>query len=132
MHTIKLSSLWSKKNYLKLLCNNMSVSAIFMDLSKVFDTPLRFFAKSFLHNYLNKRLQRTNISCDYSLWKEISSGITQRSIFVPPLFNICINDILFFAKEAYLSYYADENALYSVQKNHIVNQSIFKKKFTYL
>ena len=54
------------------------------------------------------------------------------SILGPLLFNIYINDILFFVDEVFLSNYADENALYYVQKNHILNQSILKKNFMYL
>ena len=34
--------------------------------------------------------------------------------------------------KAFLSNYADDTALYSVQKNHILNQHIFKKNFMYL
>ena len=59
-----------------------SVSAIFMDLSKAFDTlnhdlliakleAYGFSAKSlsYIHSYLNKRLQNTNVNCDFSLRK---------------------------------------------------------------
>ena len=44
-------------------------------------------------------------------------------------FNKYINDIFFFIDQAFLSNYADHTALYSVQKNHIPNQSILKKNF---
>ena len=48
------------------------------------------------------------------------------------LFNMYINGIFFFVYEAFLNNYADDAALYSVQKNHILNQSILKKNFVYL
>ena len=57
-----------------------SFSAIFMDLSKAFDTlnhdlliakleAYGFFAKSlsYIHGYLNKHLQKTNANCGFSL-----------------------------------------------------------------
>ena len=64
-------------------------------------------------------MQKTNVSCGFSLWKEKLSGVPQYSIY--------INDILFFLDKAFLSNYADDTALYFVQKNHIFNQSILKK-----
>ena len=45
---------------------------------------------------------------------------------------IYISDIFFLVDEAFLSNYAYDSALYSIQKNHILNQSILKKKFMYL
>ena len=42
---------------------------------------------------------------------------------------IYINDIFFFVHEAFLSNYVDTTALYSVQKNYNLNQSIPKKNF---
>ena len=42
------------------------------------------------------------------------------------------NDIFCCVDEAFLSNYAVDAALYSVQKNHILNQSILKKTFMYL
>ena len=59
-----------------------------MDLSKAFDTlnhdlltakleAYSFSAKSlsYIHSYVNKRLQKTNVTCDFNLWKEIFSGV---------------------------------------------------------
>ena len=64
--------------------------------------------------------------------KEIFSGVPQGSILGPLFFNIYIYDTFFSVDEAFLSSYADDTALYYVQQNHILNQSILKKNFIYL
>ena len=66
-------------------------------LLKMLETFNGFSAKSlsYIHSYLNKRLQKTNVNCDFSLWKEIFSGVPQGSILGLLLFNIHINDIFF-------------------------------------
>ena len=82
-------------NFKEALDKGNSVIAIFMDLSKAFDilnhdlllTKLeayRLFANSFsyIHSYLTKRLQKTNVSSNFSLWKEIFSRIPQVSILI--------------------------------------------------
>ena len=55
-----------------------------------------------------------------------------KNIFLVRFYSIYINDVFFFLDEAFLSNYADDTALYSVQKNHILNQSILQKNFMYL
>ena len=112
------------ENFKEALDNGNSVSAIFMDLSKVFDIlnhdlltakleAYGFSAKSLssIHSYLNKRLQKINVNCDFSLWKEISSGVPQGSILDPFLFNKYINEIFFFVDESFLSNYVDDTGL---------------------
>ena len=111
-----------------------------MGLSKAFDTlnhdlliskldAYGFFAKSlsYIHSYLNKRLQKTNVSCDCSLLREIFSGVSERSILDPLSFNIYINDILFFVDEAFLRNYADDTAIYSIQKNTSLTNLFLRK-----
>ena len=119
------------EKFKEVLGKGNSVSVIFMDLSKAFDTlnhdlliskldAYGFFAKtlSYIHSYLNKRLQKTNVNCDCSLLKEIFSGVSEGSILNPLSFNIYINDIFLFVDEAFLSNNADDTALYSIQKTH--------------
>ena len=137
------------ENFTEALDKGKSLSTIFMDLSKAFDTlnhhlliakleAYGFSAKSlsYIHSYLNKRLQKTNVNCDFSIWKETFSRVAQGSMLGPLLFNkyiyIYINEIFFFVDDAFLSNYADTTALYSVQKTHIFNQSALNKNFTYL
>ena len=133
------------ENFKEALDRVTSVSTIFMNLSKAFDIlnhdlliakleAYGFSAKSLscIHSYLNKRLQKTIVNCDFSLRKEIFSGVPQGSILGPLLFNVYINDIFFFVDVVFLSNYADDTALYSAQKTHILNQSVLKKNFMYL
>ena len=77
LHNILYGKCWKTK---EALDKDNSFSAIFMDLSKAFDTlnhdllvvkleAYGFSAKSFsyIHSDLNKRLQKTNVNCDFSL-----------------------------------------------------------------
>ena len=109
-----------------------SVNAIFMDLSKAFDTlnhdlliaklAYGFSAKSlsYIHGYLNKQLQKTNVNCHFSIWKEIFSGIPQKiyslsNVLYTLLLNVYMKDIFFFADVAFLSNDTDDIALYSIR-----------------
>ena len=141
-HNTQHSLLKMLESFKEALDKGNSVSAIFMDLSKAFDTLNHdlLIAKleaygfsvnslSYIHSYLNKRLQKTNVNKNYSLWKEIFTGVPQGPILGPLLFNIYINDISLFVDEAFLSNYADDTVLYSIYKNHISNQSVLKQNF---
>ena len=103
------------------------VAALFMDLSKAFDTlnhglllakleayGFSNFALKLMESYLTKRYQRTKIDKEYSPWSEIISGVPQGSILGPLLFNIFLNDIFLFLEKCYLSNYADDNTLYAI------------------
>ena len=76
------------------------VFAIFMDLSKVFDTLNHnlLIAKlgaygfernslSFMKSYLNDRQQRIRVNNNFNSWEKIIAGVPQGSILGPLLFN---------------------------------------------
>ena len=106
------------------------VGAVFMDLSKAFDTinhelliaKLEAYGFStnallFMLSYLKNRSQRISINSSFSTWEEIIAGVPQGSILGHLLVNIFLNDIFYFEKRAFLSNYADENDLYAFCSN---------------
>mgnify|MGYP001792265277 CR=1 FL=1 len=106
------------------------IGAIFMDLSKAFDTlnhnlliaKLEAYGFSmdslvFIKDYLSNRFQRCKIGDHISEWRKIKTGVPQGSILGPLLFNIFINDIFKFVHRSCICNYADDNTLYSFGKN---------------
>ena len=119
-----------------------SVGAIFMDMSKAFDTLhhdlliAKLEADDFSENslnyiqcYLRNRLQRTNVNNNVSLWKDIFAYVPQGSILGSLMFNIHINDIFLFPDNACLSNYVDDTTLYSIGEYHNINRNILNKIF---
>ena len=53
----------------------------------------------------------------YSNWYEILRGIRQGSILGPLLFNMFINNIFFFTEKSGICNFADDNTLYSCDRN---------------
>ena len=70
-----------------------------------------------IYNYLSNRKQRVKINSVYSIWKDISYGVPQGSILGPLLFNIHLCYLFYFLENTDIPSYADDNTLYSVQKN---------------
>ena len=105
------------------------VGAVFMDLSKAFDTinhdlliaKLEAYGFStnallFMLSYPKSRSQRVSINSSFSTWEEIIAGVPQGSI-LGPLLNIFLNDIFYFENRAFISNYADDNVLYAFGSN---------------
>ena len=106
--------------------------AILTDLSKAFDSlnHTLLIAKLaaygfddpsllFIQSYLDQRKQRTKIKYSYSSWNDVKTGVPQGSILGPLLFNIFINDIFLFIDESKIANYADDNTLYTVDRDAI-------------
>ena len=101
-----------------------------MDLSKAFDTTnhdlmlakLKAYgfsndALNLIHSYLKNRKQKVQINNKFSLERNVIAGVPQGSIDGPLLFNLFINDIVFFIQYSVLSNYSDDNNLFAIGKN---------------
>ena len=86
-----------------------SVGAIFMDLSKAFDTlnhdlilvklEAYGFSKNslnYIQSYLRSRLERTNVNNSFSLWKNIFAGVSQGSVLGTLMFSTILTTYYFF------------------------------------
>ena len=62
------------------------------------------------------RKQRTQINNNFSSEKSVIAGVPQGSINGPLLFNLSINDPIFFVT-TFLSNYTDDNSLYNTCKD---------------
>ena len=95
-----------------------------MDLSKAYDCLLLDILLdklsaygmstddvSLLESYLSNRKQQIKINSTLSSWSDIQKGAPQGSILGRLIFNVFINDILYFVKKGTLYNYANDSAL---------------------
>ena len=112
----------------RALDENTKIGAIFVGLSKSFDTlnhrllPAKLKAYDLqppalkqMENYLIGRFQRIKVSNSYSSWSEIIAGVLQGSILRPMLFNIFSNDLFLYLEETFSSNYTDDNTLHLIR-----------------
>ena len=106
------------------------VGTILMGISKAYDClshdlliakleayGLDVGSLNFLLDYLSLRKYRTKVGSSYSKWSEICRGIPQGSILGPLMFNIFLNNILFFVEKSGICNFAGDNTVYSCRKD---------------
>ena len=119
------------KNWQKCLDKSGVIGTVLMDLSKAYDClphdlllaklsayGFDFSAIALIANYLSNRYQRVKIGSTFSSYLEILRGVPQGSILGPLLFNLFINDLMFFIQETEVCNFADDTTIYSYSPNY--------------
>ena len=112
------------------LSRNEVVGAVFVDLSKAFDsighelllqkldcygfrgTPLEWF-----RSFLTGRKQRVVVGGEESQWFDLHSGVPQGSILGPILFSLFVNDLPVSLTRSEVMLYADDTTIYLSDTN---------------
>ena len=130
------------ENWKKYLGSKKIVGTVLRDQSKVFDciphdwliAQLHAYgfnkkALTFLYSYLKQRKQSIKINDAESFFQTLLSGVLQWSILGPIIFNLFINNLLFFIKDAELANFADDNTIYVGSKNLTEFLEILRKEY---
>ena len=105
-----------------------SVGAVFLDLSKAFDSidhslllrncsPMELKEMSTGGNYLDGRKQRVKLKGCYSDWANVLRGVPQGSILGPLLFLLYVNNLPDVVTKCTVNMYADDVAIYLASKD---------------
>ena len=71
---------------------------------------------SLLSDHLSNRKQWIKVENVFSKWENIETGVPQRSIVGPPLFNVLFCDFLIL-DNTYFASYADDKTSYTINQN---------------
>ena len=123
-HVTQNSLVVMLEKWKRVLDKGECVSALFMYLTKTFDTishdlliaKLKAYgfskeALKLMKSYLKNRKQKVQINDKFSSERDVIAGVTQGSIDSPLSFNFFINDLVFFIEQCTLSNYVDNNNL---------------------
>lgn len=124
LHSTEFSALEVTDSIYQNLDNKKSPLAVYLDLSKAFDTidhsillhKLSYYgvkgtALNWFTSYLTNRQQYVQFNSEASSLKSISTGVPQGSILGPLLFIIYMNDIAKVTNKFHFTLYADDTSL---------------------